>query len=79
MDSCSMRPKLLHVLEPADKEIRVNRVGGVQMIVKITDYMQDFFLVHASKDTQVNVMSLAEVEDLYDVTYIHEFYGAFTR
>jgi hypothetical protein len=38
--------------------------------VKQTGYLNEFFRVYASEDTKANVLSFADVEDLYDVTYV---------
>jgi hypothetical protein len=64
-----MHPSLLSAIEQTEVEIRVNGVGGVQLVTDRTGYLEDFFRVYASTDTRANVLSFADVEDLYDVTY----------
>jgi hypothetical protein len=68
-DVSIMHPSLLRAIKRADSEIRVNGVGGVQLVTNRTGYLQDFFRVYTSTDTRANVLSFADVEDMYDVTY----------
>jgi hypothetical protein len=69
VDVSVMHPSLLSAIERADVEIPVNGVGGVQLVTDRTGYLEDFFRVYASTDTRANVLSFADVEGLYDVTY----------
>jgi hypothetical protein len=64
-----MHPTLLSAIERMYVEIRVNGVGSAQLVTDRTGYLEDFFRVYASTDTRANVLSFADVEDLYDVTY----------
>jgi hypothetical protein len=50
--------------------VKVLGVGGVQLSVKKTGYLDDFFCVYASNDTRVNVLCFADVKDMYDIMYI---------
>ena len=65
-----MRPELLSAFEKADTEVRINGVGGVQLSTDETGYLPDFFRVYSSSHTKANVLSFADVEDMYDITYI---------
>jgi len=65
-----MKPGLLHHIEPAKEEVNICGVGGLQLRVKETGYLNEFFRVYASEDTKANVLSFAKVEDLYNVTYV---------
>jgi hypothetical protein len=65
-----MKPGLLHHIEPAKEEVNICGVGGLQLHVKETGYLNEFFRVYASEDMKANVLSFADVEDLYDVTYV---------
>ena len=65
-----MKPGMLCHIEPAKEEVNICGVGGLQLRVKETGYLNEFFRVYASEDTKANVLSFADVEDLYDVTYV---------
>ncbi len=69
-DISIMRPGLLHAFKPAEKTVRVNGVGGLQLTVDRKGYLEDFFDVYTSEHTKANVLSFSEVEDTYDITYI---------
>jgi hypothetical protein len=43
-------------------------VEGVQMVVDQQGILEGFFPVYASENTKANVLSFADVEDLYDIT-----------
>ncbi len=45
-------------------------MGGPQLIVDEEGVLDGFFPVYASEKTKANVLSFAEVEDLYDIMYI---------
>jgi hypothetical protein len=64
-----MRPDLLSAFEEAETEVKFNGVGGVQLCTRETGYLPDFFRVYTSSDTKANVLSFADVEDLYKITY----------
>jgi hypothetical protein len=49
--------------------MRVKGVGGVQLIVDHVGDLEGFFEVYASAHTKANVLSFADVEDKYVVTY----------
>jgi hypothetical protein len=38
----NIHPSLLHSIQPAGVEIRVNVIGGVQLTADSTGYLQDF-------------------------------------
>ena len=42
------------------------------MIVDEEGILEIFFPVYASEKTQANVLSFADVEDLYDITYVQK-------
>ena len=52
---------------PAEREVKINGVGGHQFSVKETGY--PFFQVYSSPHTKTNIFSLAQVEDQYKITY----------
>ncbi len=69
-DISIMKPNLLRALAPAEKTVKVNGVGGQQLKEDRTGYLDEFFHVYASEETRVNVLSFAEVEELYNITYM---------
>jgi hypothetical protein len=50
--------------------VKVNGVGGLQLTVDHMGYLDEFFRVYASNETKANVLSFAEVEELYDIMYV---------
>jgi hypothetical protein len=50
-------------------QVRVKGVGGTQLIVDQVGDLNGFFEVYASEHTRANVLSFADVEDKYVVTY----------
>ncbi len=40
------------------------------MKVDRTGYLDEFFRVYASEETRANLLSFAEVEELYNITYV---------
>jgi hypothetical protein len=69
-DISIMRPELLRALQPTEKKIQVNGVGGLQLTVDRKGYLDDFFDVYASEHMKANVLSFSEAEDAYDITYV---------
>jgi hypothetical protein len=69
-DISIMHPMLLQDVQKSQRRIRVKGVGGPQLIVDEEGVLDGFFPVYASKKTKANVLSFADVEDLYDITYI---------
>jgi hypothetical protein len=65
-DISVMHPMMLSDVRPAKRKIRVSGVGRVQLIVNKVF----FFQVYASKETKANVLSFADVEDKYEITYV---------
>jgi hypothetical protein len=59
-DISIMRLKLLRLLKPTGRSIKVNSIGGVQLVASLTGYLQDFFSLNASEDTKANILCLAE-------------------
>ena len=64
-----VHPSLLRDVQPADQTIKINGVGGHQLSVSETGYLDPLFRVYASEATHANILSLSEVEDQYLVTY----------
>jgi hypothetical protein len=69
-DISVIHPMLLKDVRPADKKIRVKGVGGIQLIVDKVGLLDGFFQVYVSENTKANVLSFAEVEDRYDISYV---------
>ncbi len=68
-DVSVFHPDLLRNVKTNTVNIRVNGLGGRQLLLTDEGYLPDFFSVYASEDTTVNVLSLADVEDVYPITY----------
>jgi hypothetical protein len=64
-----INPCLLKNVRPAKHQVRVKGVGGTQLIVDQVGDLDGFFEVYASEHTRANVLSFADVEDKYVVTY----------
>jgi hypothetical protein len=64
-----MHLMLLSNVRAAPKKIRVKGVGGPQLIVDKVGDLQGFFEVYACEYTKANILSFADVEDLYSITY----------
>ena len=64
-----VHPDLLRDIQSAEKSVQINGVGGHQFMVNKTGYLDPLFRVYASEDTQVNILSLSEVEDEFLATY----------
>jgi hypothetical protein len=69
-DISVIHPMLLKDVRPADKKIRVKGVGDIQLIVDKVGLLDGFFQVYVSENTKANVLSFAEVEDRYDISYV---------
>jgi hypothetical protein len=54
----------------ADQPVTVKGIGGKQLVAMHTGYLDEFFRVYASEKAKPNELSLAEVEDMYAVTYV---------
>ena len=63
---------LLKDVQPAERRIKMKGVGGLQMVVDQQGILEGFFPVYASTDMKANVLSFADVEDLYDITYVQK-------
>jgi len=68
-DISIVHPRLLRNIMAADKKVKINRVGGHQFTVSETGYLDPFFSVYASTQTKANILSFAQVEDQYPITY----------
>jgi len=64
-----LHPMLLSNVRRAKQKIRVKGVGGTQLIVDRVGHLDGFFEVYASEHTKANVLSFADVKDLYKITY----------
>ncbi len=64
-----MHPDLLRNIMPAERSIKINGVGGHQFSVDESGYFDPFFQVFASEQTKANILSFAQVEDQYTITY----------
>jgi hypothetical protein len=69
-DISILHPSLLENIREAESKIRVKGVGGFQMEVKEKGMLRDFFEVYSSLDTRANVLSFAEVEDQFPISYV---------
>ena len=69
-DISVMKPSMLTNIQCAERPVYVNGAGGTQFTAHDTGYLQDFFSVYASEDTHANILSFAEVEDMYPITYV---------
>jgi hypothetical protein len=65
-----IHPRLLRELIPADVPITVNGIGGKQLTVTHTGYLDEFFRVYCSEAAKPNVLSMADVEDMSPITYV---------
>jgi hypothetical protein len=68
-DISILHPSLLSDVREAEAMIRVKGVGGYQMEVREKGMLKDFFEVYSSSEKKANVLSFAEVEDLYPISY----------
>jgi hypothetical protein len=66
-DISIVHPVLLENVHLAEREIKIKGVRGIQMKVNQVGDLPGFFQVYASKETRANVLSFADVEDLYDI------------
>jgi hypothetical protein len=64
-----VHPALLTNVRKSKKIIRVKGVGGVQLVVDQIGMLEGFFTVYACEHTKANVLSFADVEDIYRITY----------
>jgi hypothetical protein len=64
-----MNLRLLKNVRDAKHRVRVKGIGGVQLIVDQVGDLEGFFEVYASSHTKANVLSFADVEHKYVVTY----------
>jgi hypothetical protein len=69
-DISIMKPSILRTLAPAEKTVKVNGAGRLQLQEGCMGYLDDFFHMYASKETRANVLSFTKVEELYDIMYI---------
>jgi hypothetical protein len=71
-DISIVNPVLLENVRPAEGEIKIKGVGGIQLKVNQVGDLPGFFTVYASKETRANVLSFTDLEDLYDISYVHK-------
>lgn len=69
-DISVIHPRLLCEIMQADMPITVNGIGGKQLVAMQPGYLDEFFHVYVSEQAKPNMLSLAEVEDIYEVMYI---------
>ena len=69
-DISILHPRFLTDIETC-APVRVNGIGGLTMVIDKTGYLKDPEIrVHSSEKAIANVLSFAEVEDKYEVTYL---------
>jgi hypothetical protein len=71
-DISIVHPVLLQNVRPSEREIKVKGEGGIQFKVNQVGDLPGFFTVYASEATRANVLSFADVEDLYDTSYVQK-------
>jgi hypothetical protein len=71
-DISIIHPMLLNNVQKSEKRIRLKGVGGLQLIVDEERILEGFFPVYASEKMKANVLSFADVEDLYNITYVQK-------
>jgi hypothetical protein len=59
-----IHPMLLEDIRPAPKKVKVNGVGGKQMIVDKMGMLPGFFRVYESEETRVNALCFLDIEDM---------------
>ncbi len=62
-------PDLLNDVQRNTVNIKVNGLGGKQLVLTDEGYLPEFFPVYASEHTAVNILSLADMEAMYSITY----------
>jgi len=60
---------VLSNVKKAKQKIKVKGVGGMQLIVNMVGHLNGFFEVYASEQAKANILSFADVEDLYKIMY----------
>jgi hypothetical protein len=68
-DVSVVHPSLLRNIVEAEREVKINGVGGHQFTVRKTGFLDPFFPVYASEHTKANILSFAQVEDKYPITF----------
>lgn len=63
--SSECNPSLLQDVERAECVVKIDGVAGHQFTVEETGFLDPLFPIYANKQTQVNILSLSEVEDQY--------------
>ena len=61
---------LLSHLDLGQRDVKISGMDRRQLVVKQTGYLEGFFMVYASEGVAANVFSMADVEDIYRVTYV---------
>jgi len=62
--------ELLQSIAPAKSEVKVNDARVLQLHIKDTGYLEEFFTVYLSKETCADELRLAEAVDMYNIIYI---------
>ncbi len=71
-DISIIHPMLLREVQKAQRRIRAKGVGGPQLIVDEEGILDGLFPVYASEHTKANILSFADIEDLYNITYMRK-------
>jgi hypothetical protein len=61
---------LLQSIAPGKSEVKVNDARVLQLHIKDTGYLEDFFTAYVSKETCADELRLAEAVDMYNIIYI---------
>jgi hypothetical protein len=69
VDVSVFHPDLLRDVQKNTVKIKVNILGDRQLLLTDEGYLPDFLTVYASKPTKVNILSLADAEVVYPITY----------
>jgi hypothetical protein len=69
-DISIIHPRILEHIKDSEDRVKVNGVSGPQLVINKKGYLPDFFEVYTTTETKANMLSFAEVEDKYKITYI---------
>lgn len=68
-DVIVFHPDLLRDAQKNTVKIKGNGLGGRQLVLANKGYLPDFFTVYTSEHATVNILSLADMEAVYPITY----------
>ena len=68
-DLSVIMPYLLSDVRKSRRSTPVNTLAGTEMSLELEGELDGFFPVKSSSDITVNILSFAEVEDKFDITY----------